>query len=73
MRNADSSGDVLLRTIGVVLDVVPDCSNEEGGLLADEADLFSEGVDVEGFDVLAVYEDLPILRLVEAHEQLSYC
>lgn len=73
MGNADSFGDVLLRALGIVLDVVSDSTNEECGLLADQADLFSECVDVEGFDVLAVDEDLTVLWLVESHEELGDC
>ena len=73
MRNADSFGDVFLRAVGVVLDVVSDSAHEECRLLADETDLPSECGDVEGSDVLVVDEDLPVFGLVEAHEKLGYC
>lgn len=73
MRDADSSGDVFLRTVGVVLDVFADCAHEKCRLLADKSDLLPECVDVEGFYVLVVDEDLPALWLVEAHEELGYC
>lgn len=73
MRDADSSGDIFLRTVGVVLDVFADSAHEECRLLADKSDLLPECVDVERFDVLVVDEDLPVLWLVKTHDELGYC
>lgn len=73
MRDADSSGDVFLRTVSIVLDIFADSAHEECWLLTYESDLLPECVNVEGFYVLAIDKDLPALWLVEAHEELGDC
>ncbi|GJC99127.1 hypothetical protein ColKHC_07953 [Colletotrichum higginsianum] len=50
-------------------DVLEDGPVEQRGLLLDEADEAAEAADVEGADVVAVEEDLSLVRVLETGEQ----
>ncbi|KAJ0160181.1 hypothetical protein CTA2_8415 [Colletotrichum tanaceti] len=50
-------------------DVLEDGPVQQRGLLLDEADEAAEAADVEGAQVVAVEEDLPLVRVLETGEQ----
>jgi hypothetical protein len=65
--------DGFLRALTVIANVFFDSAHEEGWLLADEAELLPQAIEIELLNAAVVKEDVPLCGLVEAKEQLDDC